>query len=385
VETPAVGPEGGGEGEVRKAEKLKAFLAGLGFPEPREMRAPDKRVPCGYRPSLSYMIPGQDTSRTFWILAHLDVVPPGDRSLWKTDPFQLVVEGDTLIGRGVEDNHQGVTSALLLGKTIVEQKIVPPLNLGLLFIADEENGNKFGLEYIMREYADLFKKGDLFLVPDAGKNDGSEIEVAEKSILWLKTTVEGKQCHASTPDEGINSLRTASDFVLRLKRLETQFDGKDPLFHPPRSTFEPTKKESNVENVNTIPGRDVFYIDCRVLPTYDLREVIAAIETIGDEIARDYGVRISYEEIQSVQAPAPTASDSDIVKRLTRAIRTTYGVEASPIGIGGGTLAAILRREGHEAAVWSKLIENAHQPNERALISAMLGDAAVMARVLFGS
>jgi succinyl-diaminopimelate desuccinylase len=62
-------------------------------------------------------------------------------------------------------------------------------------------------------------------------------------------------------------------------------------------------------------------------------------------------------------------------------IKAVYKVKPKPIGIGGGTVAAIFRREGYHAAVWAKIFESAHQPNEYALISNIIGDAKVFAHV----
>jgi len=95
----------------------------------------------------------------------------------------------------------------------------------------------------------------MFFVPDSGCEDGSLIEVAEKSILWMKVITHGKQCHASRPSLGINAFKAASDLVTRYQKLYKKFPKKDRLYEPPISTFEPTKKENNVPNVNTLPGR----------------------------------------------------------------------------------------------------------------------------------
>jgi len=46
--------------------------------------------------------------------------------------------------------------------------------------------------------------------------------------------------------------------ILEMGKLKEKFTIKDPVFRPEESTFEPTKVEANVPNVNTIPGRDVF-------------------------------------------------------------------------------------------------------------------------------
>jgi succinyl-diaminopimelate desuccinylase len=53
------------------------------------------------------------------------------------------------------------------------------------------------------------------------------------------------------------------------------------------------------------------------------------------------------------------------------------------VGVGGGTVAAFLRRAGHPVVAWSTLQGLAHQPNEYALISSTMKDAQVMTLVLF--
>ncbi|MDY7000547.1 MAG: M20 family metallo-hydrolase [Thermodesulfobacteriota bacterium] len=384
VALPALGPDNNGQGEKDKADFLLDYLRQLGVPEIREMPAPDPRVACGFRPNIAARIPGQNPDKTFWIISHTDIVPPGDLGLWQTDPYVLKVEDDTLYGRGVEDNHQGIVSSLLLAKALLDLDVTPPLGLGLLLVSDEETGSRYGLDFVVKNHGNLFRENDLFLVPDFGVPDSTMIEVAEKSMLWLKISVYGKQCHASTPEEGINSLTAASAFVLKLRGLYEDYTNKNSLFSPPGSTFEATKKEANVPNVNTIPGLDVFYLDCRVLPEYELSDVMRTIAEYGREISGSYGVRIEYEAVQKVPAAPPTDPKSEIVARLAAGIEHVYGVTANPMGVGGGTVAAFLRREGYPTAVWATCVPNAHQPNERSLISTQINDAKVMARVLMG-
>ncbi len=380
---PALGPDNGGPGEREKADRLKALLAEMGFPEVREINAPDPRVPCGHRPNLAVVVPGRDASRTFWIISHLDIVPPGDPALWRSDPYSLVLEGDVLYGRGVEDNQQAVVSAVILGKALLETGVVPPINYGMLFVADEETGSKYGLDYVAAHNKGLFTKDDLFLVPDFGLPNSEMVEVAEKSMLWYKIIVNGRQCHASTPEAGVNSLAAASLFVLKIPKLHERFPAKNPLFQPANSTFEPTKKEANVDNINTIPGRDVFYVDCRVLPEYSLDDVVAAIREFGREVEAACGVTIDYEVVQKEQAAPATPEDAPIVQKVMAGIRAVYaGAKPRPMGIGGGTVAAYLRRRGYPAVVWSTLEHNAHQPNERSSVKRTIGDAKVMAHVL---
>ncbi|GAG29254.1 unnamed protein product, partial [marine sediment metagenome] len=83
---PALSPINKGEGEVKKAAYVKKLLKSVGFDQISELRAPDKGVPCGYRPSLVARLKGRDkNAKTIWIMSHLDIVPPGPRHLWKHD------------------------------------------------------------------------------------------------------------------------------------------------------------------------------------------------------------------------------------------------------------------------------------------------------------
>jgi succinyl-diaminopimelate desuccinylase len=381
VALPALGPDNGGTGEGEKADYLAALLRSMSVPRVIELNAPDRRVPRGSRPNLAAMLPGRDSGKTLWIVAHTDVVPSGDLNLWKTDPFTLSVDGDFVIGRGTEDNHQGIVSGVLVMKGLLELDIRPARNFGLLLVADEETGSKYGLDWVLEHHPELFSPDDLFLVPDFGNAASDMVEIAEKSMLWLKLSVFGRQCHASTPGEGKNSLVAASDLVLRLRRLYREFDTADPLFNPPHSTFEPTKKEANVPNVNTIPGLDVFYLDCRILPSVPVEEVAAAVRRLADETEAEHGVTVEISTVQREAAAQPTAVESEVVGKLVSGIMAVYGVEGRPAGIGGGTVAAYLRRRGYQAAVWSTLIHNAHQPNERSSIPNTLGDAKVIAHM----
>lgn len=378
---PALGPDNGGTGEQAKAEYLLGELKRIGVTDIESIDAPDSRVPCGFRPNIAARIPGR-SERTLWIIGHMDVVPPGDAALWKTDPWALHVDGDIIYGRGVEDNQQGIVSGLLVAEALMAEGITPDIGLGLLLVSDEETGNAYGMAHVASVRPELFKPDDLVVVPDFGTADGSMIEIAEKSMLWIKVQVAGRQCHASTPDEGVNSLVAASSMILRIQSLQERFPAQDNLFNPPVSTFAPTKKEANVPNVNTVPGNDVFYIDCRVLPCYDLEDVRSAVRDLANETERAFGVKVTVSDVLAEQAAPATSAESDVVRRLSSAIHSIYGVDAKPMGVGGGTVGAILRQKGLSVAVWSTLMPNPHVPNEASRISRTIGDAKAIALML---
>jgi succinyl-diaminopimelate desuccinylase len=377
---PAISPSSGGEGEAAKADALLKFLNKTGFEDITLAKAPDLNADTGYRPNILAYYRGKQPSKTIWILCHIDVVPPGELSRWKGNPFKAWIEAGKIFGRGVEDNQQDMVASLFAVKAFQAEGIKPNYDVGIALVADEETGNEMGLHYVLRNN-NPFRKQDLIVVPDAGNKEGTMIEIAEKSILWLRFKTFGEQAHGSTPERGNNAFRAASFLVTELNELSHIFDLKDPIFEPPISTFEPTKKESNVPNINTIPGEDVFYMDNRILPHYSLDEVEKRIRIAMDSVEKRFNVKIAMEEEQRSPAAPPTSPEAPVVQALKKSIKKVYKKEAKPIGIGGGTLASPLRWAKFDAACWSKNEETAHQPNEYCVIDNMMGDAKVFAHI----
>jgi len=381
---PAISPDNGGEGELDKCEFLSTWLKAQGIDQLERFDAPDPRAKGGVRPSLVATIPGKDDSSRFWIMSHIDVVPPGEASLWNSDPWTLVVDDakKKIIGRGVEDNQQGLTSSVVAALSLIKQGISPTKTVKLLFAADEENGSAYGIKWMLDNNPDLFRKTDLVLIPDSGNEEGSDIQIAEKKHAWLKFTTKGQQGHAANPDSAVNAYVAAADLTVRLHfGLSEKFCEKDPLFTPDYSTFQPTKKEPNVPNINTIPGEDVFYLDMRVLPLHSVDDILTEVDRIKAEVEKKHRVTITCNVGQRNESP-PTSPDSPLIKFLSKNVEEVYKVKTKNVGIGGGTFAAFLRNVGIDCAVWARLGHSAHQPNEFALIDSILGDAKVMALMM---
>ena len=310
---PAIGPENGGEGEAKKAEYIQQLLNKTHADTLLRIDAPDNRVPSGYRPNIIMKVNGKSSDHTIWIMSHMDIVPPGDLKAWNSDPFKVIEKNGKLYGRGTEDNQQGFVSSFLALKALNEENILPLYDVGLVIVSDEETGSKYGIQHVLKNRPDLFKNEDLIIIPDAGDPDGILIEIAEKSILWIKWEIKGKQTHGSTPEKGINAHKAAAFFIVRMNTLYDSFNHNDPIFYPPISTFEPTKKESNVDNINTIPGVDIGYFDCRVLPKYGLDDIMSAIHSLASEIENEFGVTVTLTYPQK-----ELATNLKLVERIVR-------------------------------------------------------------------
>jgi succinyl-diaminopimelate desuccinylase len=377
----AVGPENGGDGEMLKANFLKNRLLQMGFKNFRHYDAKDQRVSSGIRPNFITTIEGKNKNKFIWIITHMDIVPPGELRLWSHDPYSAYVRNGYIFGRGVEDNQQDMVASIFAAKAMIEEGIIPDNSINLAFVSDEETSSNMGLYYMIDSANPLFNDDDLIVVPDSGNPEGSLIEVAEKSMLWLCFKTTGKQCHGSNPQLGNNAFVAASHLVTKLVKLKKLFPKSDPLFDPPQSTFEPTKKEANVGNINTIPGEDIFCMDCRVLPEYDLQDVMKAIQVIVQGIEKQFKVQIEISIVQHVQSAEPTSPHAPIVQMLTKAIQEVYNVKAYAGGVGAGTVASYIRKKNYPVAVWSKTNQTAHQPDENCPIGNILGNAKVFAHL----
>ena len=372
IEIKAVSPKSGGEGEGKRADLLASILKGWGLKVDRYEYKDQTSTP---RPSLVTKI--GSNKRTIWLVAHTDTVAEGDRSLWKTDPYKAQIEGDKIYGRGTVDDGQAVIACMYALKVLKDSGADLKYNCGLVLAANEEEGSPYGMQPLMKE--GIFAKDDMFLVPDFGVPKGDAIEIGEKGLLWLKITITGKQVHASTPAQGVNAFRYMSRFALAVdEELHKRYTKINKLFDPEYSTFEMTKHEKNVDSTNIIPGREVFYFDCRVLPDYTLEEVMSEIRKIAD---RDEfkPVKIELEPVTMEDSPQPTGKDAEISKLLSGAIKDLRGIDARFIGIGGGTCAMFPRREKMQAVAWLTQDPLDHQPNEYAKISDMFADTKVFA------
>lgn len=391
IRRPAINPSFGGEGEYDKAVFILDEIKQWGFSDIRVINSQDPRAKNGVRPNIIAYIKGEVDDK-LWILAHLDVVPPGDLSAWTiTKPFEPVVRDGKIYGRGSEDNGQAIASSLIAAKALLEEGVKPRRTIAIALVSDEEAGSSHSIGYLIKHHPELFSGNDIALVPDAGVSNGGFIEVAEKSILWLKLRFKGIQSHASMPHKGLNPHRVAAEFIILLDRLVREKYGRiNPLFDPPTTTCEPTMVKNPSGSPNIIPGEHEVVFDCRLLPEHsvdgflrDIDNVFQSIKSIHEKrIGETLLPQLELETITRSDAAPPTPVDSVIVKSLVEALRTLRGVEPRIGGIGGGTVAAFFRKIGIPAAVWSTIDETAHSPNEYCKIENLIEDAKVMAYLM---
>src|SRR5438874_11558807 len=85
----------------RSAEAVAELLRGAGLPDVKIVRK-------GGQPAVIARRPAPPGAPTVLLYAHHDVQPIGDRTQWRTEPFEPTEVDGRLFGRGCADDKAGV-------------------------------------------------------------------------------------------------------------------------------------------------------------------------------------------------------------------------------------------------------------------------------------
>jgi acetylornithine deacetylase/succinyl-diaminopimelate desuccinylase-like protein len=134
---------------------------------------------------------GADGAPTVLVYGHYDVQPTGDLAEWTTPPFETVVDGDVVRGRGVTDDKGPVLLVLKLAQALVAQRGGLPLNVKFLFEGEEEIGSPHLPAYV-RAHADELA-ADLVISADGAMWRPTEpsLSIASKGLVALDVIVTG--------------------------------------------------------------------------------------------------------------------------------------------------------------------------------------------------
>ena len=390
VSRPAIGPEAGGLGEENKANWLTGYLNEKGIPIVERLdsigrvQRIDKDADRDVRPNIVAVHPGRyglEKGRTLWIICHLHVAHPGPLEMWDGSPWKLRVTGDKLYGRGVMDNYQSITAALLLLDSLSRNNLTPALNFGLVLHAQNS-----GFRHVLQARPDLFKPDDLYLVPDYGTPDGMTVGLAEKGFLWLKLTIRGESRHASEGDSQGTALAAGAKLITRLPELGRDFSSQDALFTNSAPTCIPTQAATGSGGLNSVAAVYTLHLDCRFIPSHDMEIIEQHVRDLAESTNREYGVQTDVTVLTRYQGTPPTSPDSEIMHALRRAVYKQMPGSGPLILLGSNTVtaASLLREKGLPAVAWAKINPAYRQvANEFAYIINHLDEAQVFARLLF--
>jgi acetylornithine deacetylase/succinyl-diaminopimelate desuccinylase-like protein len=337
------------------------------------------------RANILARLPGSGGRRPIILLNHMDVVP-AVASRWTHPPFGGEIHGGFVWGRGAVDMKG--TAVCQLMTMLLLKRSGAPLDRDVLFLgtADEEEGERDGARVMVDQHrADLrdaefvLTEGNT-LAAEGGRTVSWDVDVTEKSNLWLRVVAEGKAGHASIPEPDgavarlVRALVRLLDFeppvrltpgvaayfrqiagnesgALRRALEDPESALRDPglarlLVADPfrnaclRATISVTELEAS-DKINVIPGEASAGLDCRLLPGEDPERFLAELR----RVAADPALRF---ELQGAAEPATESPiDTELFRAILRARdRFEPGVPVRTPPLTSTTDAGYLRRIG---------------------------------------
>lgn len=151
----------------RSSEAVAQLATGLDFFESVSILQSEKSDGSGLgQPAVVARRAAKNGRPTILLYAHHDVQPPGDPADWFTTPFEPVVIGDRMFGRGSADDKAGIMSHIASLRALTE--LADEVDLGIvLYVEGEEEFGSPSFQNFLGDHQDLLAS-DIIIVADSG-------------------------------------------------------------------------------------------------------------------------------------------------------------------------------------------------------------------------
>jgi len=197
---------------------------------------------------------GQDAPLVVFA-GHTDVVPPGPREHWDSDPFVPVERDGKLYGRGAADMKSSIAAFVTAAAEFTAAHPRHRGSIALLITSDEEGPSVDGTVKVCRALTDRGVAMDYCLVGEPTSVDtlGDMVKNGRRGSLSGKLTVKGKQGHVAYPHLARNPIHMLAPALAELTRM--QWDEGNEYF--PATTFQVSNLHAGTGATNVVPATAV--------------------------------------------------------------------------------------------------------------------------------
>jgi succinyl-diaminopimelate desuccinylase len=224
----------------------------------------------------------------FAYAGHVDVVPSGDVTKWVHNPFELYLDGDKIIGRGVADMKGSIAAFLVALKEFVQKADLDKYQIMLLLTSDEEgsaiDGTLVMVEYLKKQSQRL----NYCLVGEPSCVDrlGDTIKVGRRGSLTGSLTIKGRQGHIAYPHLCVNPIHKALPVLSELNKVS--WDNGNEYF--PATSLQFVNLNSGLGVSNVIPGELTANFNFRYNNIHQADELKKKTEEIFNLYDVDYSI-----------------------------------------------------------------------------------------------
>jgi succinyl-diaminopimelate desuccinylase len=226
---------------------------------------------------------------TLVFAGHTDVVPAGPREQWNVDPFEAVIDGGTLIGRGAADMKGSLAAMIMACLRFAERNLEIAGSIGLLITSDEEGAADDGTLKVMETLA---SRGEMFQYcvvgePSSSAKLGDTVKIGRRGSLSGIMTIRGVQGHVAYPLQVDNPMHAFAKFVAAMTREPIDAGNE----HFPPTTFQMVNVHCDAGAPNVVPGELKCRFNLRYSNVWTHEELSSRIERLLGELGIDYELR----------------------------------------------------------------------------------------------
>nr|WP_057895792.1 ArgE/DapE family deacylase [Liquorilactobacillus oeni] len=242
---------------------------------------------------------------------HMDVVDPGKEADWQTPPFQPVIKGSRLYGRGASDMKSGLAALVVAMLELAEEDVSFAGRIRLLASIGEETGEYGAAQLVKKGYADNLA-GLLVAEPT---DDMREIVYTARGVIDYRVVSNGKAAHSAAPQDGINAIDNLFSFYKLAKQRLAELTAADPVLG--KVTHSITKIKGG-EQVNSIPSYAELMGNIRTIPQYPNHIFFQALQKVVSELNErpGYDLSISYSFPEEAIAGDPQSEIIQVAQRI---------------------------------------------------------------------
>jgi succinyl-diaminopimelate desuccinylase len=209
---------------------------------------------------------------------HTDVVPPGPREAWSSDPFVPTIRDGYLYGRGAADMKASLAAFVTAIERFVADHPDGPGSIALLITSDEEGPSTDGTVKIVERMAARGERIDYCIVGEPSSVDalGDTIKNGRRGSLSGTLTVKGVQAHIAYPTLGRNPIHLVAPVLAEL--AATQWDTGNAHFPP--TTWQCSNIHAGTGATNVIPGTLELLFNFRYSPESTRESLAERFEAI---------------------------------------------------------------------------------------------------------
>lgn len=318
--------------------------------------------------------PGAAVAPLICLAGHVDVVPPGPRDAWTSDPFTPEIRDGRLYGRGAADMKGSVAAMVVALERLVAAEPRHPGTLALLLTADEEGDAVHGTAAVVETLRARGVTIDACILgePTSTQGFGDTIKNGRRGSLNGVLRVFGVQCHIAYPERGRNPIASALPALAEL--AARQWDNGNEYFPP--TSFQLSNIHAGAGAPNVIPGTLEAQFNFRFSPVSTREQLQAAVHDVLDRH------ELAYTLDWTLSGPPFMTARGRLVDALAEAIAAVTRQSPALSTSGGTSDGRFLADIASEVVEFGPLNDTIHKVDECVSVSDLVRLTDIFERVV---